>query len=190
MPTIRRVHPSDLFHLNLCNLDSLTENYNLEFYLTYLMKWPSLFQCIEEHGKIVGYIMGKVESTPLSFQHSPHALPWHGHITVLTIAPQYRRLGYATLLTAALEKACNQQNTWFVDLFVRSSNTLAIEMYKKLGYSVFRRVVDYYSDDPTGRSGGKGEDAFDMRKPLDRDKERKYIREGGEEVRVGAEDVF
>ena len=55
MATIRRVRPGDLFKLNLCNLDTLTENYDLNFYLTYLMRWPSLFQCIEEHGKIVGY---------------------------------------------------------------------------------------------------------------------------------------
>jgi hypothetical protein len=55
MATVRRVRPGDLLKLNLCNLDALTENYDLNFYLTYLMKWPSLFQCIEEHGKIVGY---------------------------------------------------------------------------------------------------------------------------------------
>ncbi len=50
-----------------------------------------------------------------------------------------------------------------------------------MGYSVFRRVVDYYND---------GEDAFDMRKPLSRDGRRETVREGGEDVRVGAEDVW
>lgn len=56
MPTVRRVRPTDLLSLNLCNLDSYTENYDLTFYLTYLMKWPSLFQCVEEDGgKIVAY---------------------------------------------------------------------------------------------------------------------------------------
>ena len=56
MPIVRRVRPTDLLSLNLCNLDSYTENYDLNFYLTYLMKWPSLFQCVEEDGgKIVAY---------------------------------------------------------------------------------------------------------------------------------------
>lgn len=56
MPTVRRVRPSDLLSLNLCNLDSYTENYDLNFYLTYLMRWPSLFQCVEEDGgQIVAY---------------------------------------------------------------------------------------------------------------------------------------
>ncbi len=55
-------------------------------------------------------------------------------------------------------------------------------------YSVYRRVVDYYSDNMTGAKDT--EDAFDMRKPLDRDKDLKWIRENGEEHRVGPEDVF
>ena len=134
--------------------------------------------------------MGKLESSPPHLAQSAHALPWHGHITVLTIAPQYRRLGYARLLTQQLERACNQANAWFVDLYVRASNEAAITMYRNMGYSVFRRVVDYYSDDPTGKNMGKSEDAFDMRKPLDRDKTRKHVRENGEEHRVTADDVF
>lgn len=68
-----------------------------------------------------------------------------------------------------------------MDLFVRASNAGAQELYRKMGYSVYRRVVDYYND---------GEDAYDMRKPLSRDKGRDTVREGGEEVRVGAEDVW
>ncbi|KAK5073389.1 N-alpha-acetyltransferase 20 [Exophiala xenobiotica] len=188
MPVIRRVKPADLFHLNLCNLDPYTENYDISFYLSYLMKWPSLFFCLEENSQIVGYIIGKVEASPGYLQGSEHYLPWHGHVTALTIAPQYRRLGYARLLTRALEKACEQQNAWFVDLFVRESNTSAIKLYESLGYSVFRRVVDYYSDDIGGSM--KGEDAFDMRIPLPRDKERQHIRENGRNFRVTAEDVF
>lgn len=56
-------------------------------------------------------------------------------------------------------------------------------------YSVFRRVVGYYSDDPTGLSG-EGEDAFDMRKPLSRDKHLKHTREDGENFCVSPEDVY
>ena len=55
-------------------------------------------------------------------------------------------------------------------------------------YSVFRRVVNYYSDDPTGLSES-GEDAFDMRKPCSRDKDFQHIRENGENFRVSPEDV-
>ena len=40
--------------------------------------------------------------------------------------------------------AC-RHNGYFVDLFVRSSNKLAITMYTKLGYTTYRRVLGYYS---------------------------------------------
>lgn len=33
-------------------------------------------------------------------------------------------------------------DAWFVDLFVRCNNKRAEEMYEKLGYSVYRRVVE------------------------------------------------
>ena len=190
MPTIRRVRPPDLLSMSATNLDPFTENYDLSFYLSYLMKWPSLFQCIEEHGQIVGYIIGKVESSPAHLQKSEHYLPWHGHITALTIAPAYRRLGYGKLLSQSLEKACNQQNAWFVDLFVRESNKNAISMYESMGYSTFRVVVEYYADNLQDPNSGVGESAFDMRKPLDRDKEKKHVREDGKNFKVFPEDVF
>ena len=68
-----------------------------------------------------------------------------------------------------------------MDLFVREGNKAAIELYRRMGYSVFRRVVGYYGD---------GEDAFDMRKPLGRDKDRGTVREGGEEWRVDPGEVW
>lgn len=141
--------------------------------------------------------MGKLETAPRD-QGARDPLPWHGHITILTVAPSYRRLGYARLLTSALERTCNQSQAWFVDLYVRASNRAAIEMYKKMGYTVYRRVLMYYRDDlgaadsdheeAADRLGG--EDALDMRKPLDRDKDRKYVRENGEEFTVSPEDVY
>lgn len=55
-------------------------------------------------------------------------------------------------------------------------------------YSVFRRVVNYYSDDPSGMSES-GEDAYDMRKPCSRDKKLEHVREKGEDFLVNPEDV-
>ena len=49
---------------------------------------------------------------------------------------------------------------FFVDLFVRPSNKIAVGMYKELGYVVYRTVEGYYND----------EDAYDMRKAMPRDK--------------------
>ena len=59
-------------------------------------------------------------------------------------------------------------NANFVDLFVRSSNNRAIGMYEKLGYKVYRRVLGYYS-------GANPEDGLDMRKAMERDKDKKSM---------------
>ncbi|KAI9528345.1 N(alpha)-acetyltransferase 20, NatB catalytic subunit [Dissostichus eleginoides] len=60
---------------------------------------------------------------------------------------------------------------FFVDLFVRVSNQVAVNMYKRLGYSVYRTVIEYYS----ASNGEPDEDAYDMRKALSRDMEKKSI---------------
>lgn len=77
--------------------------------------------------------MGKVEEQPPSMRHSEHYTPWHGHITVLTVAPAWRRLGHATRLTEELERGSDINDAWFVDLYVRAGNKVAVDMYKGMG---------------------------------------------------------
>ena len=43
-----------------------------------------------------------------------------------------------------------------MDLFVRVSNQVAVSMYKQLGYSVYRTVIEYYS----ASNGDPDEDAY------------------------------
>ncbi|KAL8973170.1 MAG: hypothetical protein Q9183_000133 [Haloplaca sp. 2 TL-2023] len=140
-------------------------------------------------GQIIGYVMGKVEEDPdyLKILGDKY-LPWHGHVTCLTVSPQYRQMGLAKTLTDRLDQACEKENAWFMDLFVRVSNETAINMYRKMGYSVYRRVLGYYSDNPTGDADS--EDAFDMRKSLSRDKHLRYIRVNGEQHHILPEDIF
>jgi N-terminal acetyltransferase B complex catalytic subunit len=58
MSSIERMSPLDLLNLNQTNLDPLTENYDLGFYLNYLNKWPSLFSTVTDRDAgIVGYSM-------------------------------------------------------------------------------------------------------------------------------------
>lgn len=69
---------------------------------------------------------------------------------------------------ADLEKISEKKRCYFVDLFVRVSNSVAINMYRLLGYTVYRTVLQYYS-------GETEEDAYDMRKALSRDPEGKSV---------------
>lgn len=167
----------DLLHINLINLDPLTENYPLDFYFDYLIRWPSLFFKSVEFDDISGYMIGKNEGK-LS------KLEWHTHISAVTINNQYRRIGLASDLCLFLEDIVNKKpdDTLFIDLFVKVTNTLALQLYQKLGYSIYRRVVGYYGKEmPLDRNNINDEiDGFDMRKSLPADKLNQTIRENGD----------
>jgi N-terminal acetyltransferase B complex catalytic subunit len=103
-------------------------------------------------------LTGKVEG---------HKKLWHGHVTAVTVSPEYRRLGVASNLMAFLEEVSQElYNAYFVDLFVRVSNQLAQVMYNALQYDVYRQVLGYYSGE---------EDAYDMRKALRRDVKKESV---------------
>jgi len=124
-----------------------------------MAKWPDYNSVAQAPtGQLMGYIMGKAEG---------HGENWHGHVTAVTIAAEYRKIGLARKLMAILEEVSEKTyNGYFVDLFVRHSNNVAISMYKRFGYSVYRQVIGYYSGE---------EDALDMRKALPRDVQKKSI---------------
>eukprot|EP00941_MAST-03F_sp_MAST-3F-sp1_P001677 g1677.t1 len=132
----------------------------MPFYLEYLAKWPDYFMVnISPNGRRMAYVMGKAEGKGEDW--------WHGHVTAITVAPEYRRLGLARSLMNILETVTtNTYNGYFVDLFVRKSNGLAIKMYEQFGYAFYRRVLGYYSGE---------EDAWDMRKACSRDPEKKSM---------------
>ncbi|RWR77726.1 GNAT domain-containing protein [Cinnamomum micranthum f. kanehirae] len=188
MTTIRRFCCNDLLRFSPVNFDHLTETFNMSFYMTYLARWPDYFHVGEGPGnRIMGYnmyillelttasyvsaVMGKVEGQGES---------WHGHVTAVTVAPEYRRQQLAKKLMNMLEEISDKiqlgfciekrflsrDKAYFVDLFVRASNMPAIKMYEKLGYIIYRRVLRYYSGE---------EDGLDMRKALSRDVEKKSM---------------
>ncbi len=71
----------------------------------------------------------------------------------------------AATLMHYLEDVSEQKKCYFVDLFVRVSNTVAVAMYERLGYVVHRKIPKYYTGPPD-------EDAYDMRRALSRDKDK------------------
>lgn len=131
----------------------------MSFYLQYMLQWPECQQTVTSpSGTVMAYIISKAEGK---------GDLWHGHVSAVTVGPEYRRLGFASKLMNFLEDLWqNTYNCYFVDLFVRKTNTVAIEMYRAAGYIVYRTILNYY--------GGE-EDAFDMRKALARDRDKKSM---------------
>ena len=82
----------DLLGMQNCNLHNLPENYTLRYYLYHALTWPQLSYVAEdEKGRIVGYILGKMEEEPAD------GIP-HGHVTSISVLRSYRRLGLANKL--------------------------------------------------------------------------------------------
>ncbi|EEA07870.1 N-acetyltransferase 5, putative [Cryptosporidium muris RN66] len=146
--TYRPMKITDIFKFNRVNLDHFTETYNVSYYGDYLSIWPELCViCEAPDQSIVGYLIAKVEGEDKQ---------WHGHVTALSVAPEYRRYGIARKLMNYLEEVSTYLGCNFVDLYVRPSNTAAVSFYRKLGYIIHKQVTNYYTD----------EDGYDMRKPI------------------------
>ncbi|KAG6829874.1 N(alpha)-acetyltransferase 20, NatB catalytic subunit [Tricholoma furcatifolium] len=182
MSVLRPFRATDMFKFNNINLDIWTETYGIGFYLHYLSRWPDLC-CVQEAptGRMMGYVLGKAEGSREE---------WHGHVTAITVAPEYRRLGLARKMMNLLELVSDEiYRGFFVDLYVRCANSVAIDMYEGMGYSVYRRVREYYGNIGFGKNSKDEEDAFDMRKPLSRDPKRLSVRDNGRDVHVRANEV-
>lgn len=121
MTTVRRFTCDDLFSFNHINMDVWTETvcftlfsvpiwrlllslciyvhvqYNLGFYYDYMARWPEYFSILTspQNHEPMGYMIGKAEG---------EGKLWHGHVSAVTVAPDYRRLGMAKKLMEKLER--------------------------------------------------------------------------------------
>eukprot|EP00792_Barthelona_sp_PAP020_P010307 TRINITY_DN3653_c0_g1_i1.p1 TRINITY_DN3653_c0_g1~~TRINITY_DN3653_c0_g1_i1.p1 ORF type:complete len:174 (+),score=44.44 TRINITY_DN3653_c0_g1_i1:31-552(+) len=163
---IRPFQTEDFFRFNKVNFDPFTETYSLSFYNYYFSRWPDFsWTCLSDSGEIMGYLIGKIEGDDELY---------HGHVSAVTVAPEYRRLGVASKLMKYIENATEKNKGYFVDLFVKTSNVQAIDFYKKLGYVVYRKVLNYYNDTK--------EDAFDMRKSTCHDSTQERMKPLGRDI--------
>lgn len=140
------------------NLLCLPENYQFKYYIYHYLSWPSLLHVAEEHnGKIVGYVLAKLEDEDVG------ATITQGHITSISVLRTYRRLGVASKL---MSHALNMMQEYFdadlVSLHVRVSNRPALHLYKNtLGFEVMGIEKEYYADK---------EDAYKMKKYFKKEK--------------------
>ncbi|GER45358.1 N-acetyltransferase [Striga asiatica] len=168
MVCIRKATVDDLLAMQECNLFCLPENYQMKYYLYHILSWPQLLYVAEDYnGKIVGYVLAKMEE---------ESTECHGHITSLAVLRTHRKLGLATKLMTAAQNAMEQNageesslgisftlltqvyRAEYVSLHVRKSNKAAFNLYTgTLGYKIHDVEAKYYAD---------GEDAYDMRKQL------------------------
>lgn len=149
---IRNAAPRDLMNMQHCNLLCLPENYQMKYYFYHGLSWPQLSYIAEdEDGKIVGYILAKMEEDSED--------PPHGHITSLAVKRSHRRLGLAQKLMDQASRAMIENfGAKYVSLHVRKSNRAALHLYSDtLNFQVSEVEPKYYAD---------GEDAYAMKRDL------------------------
>ncbi|GAB1289873.1 N-alpha-acetyltransferase 11 [Apodemus speciosus] len=149
---IRNARPDDLMNMQHCNLLCLPENYQMKYYFYHGLSWPQLSYIAEdEDGKIVGYVLAKMEE-------DPDDVP-HGHITSLAVKRSHRRLGLAQKLMDQASRAMIENfGAKYVSLHVRKSNRAALHLYSNtLNFQVSEVEPKYYAD---------GEDAYAMKRDL------------------------
>ncbi|KAL1789407.1 N-alpha-acetyltransferase 11 [Sigmodon hispidus] len=149
---IRNARPDDLMNMQHCNLLCLPENYQMKYYFYHGLSWPQLSYIAEdEDGKIVGYVLAKMEE-------DPDDVP-HGHITSLAVKRSHRRLGLAQKLMDQASRAMIENfSAKYVSLHVRKSNRAALHLYANtLNFQVSEVEPKYYAD---------GEDAYAMKRDL------------------------
>lgn len=150
MVSIRPATIDDLLHMQNTNLWCLPENYNLKYYYYHILSWPQLLQVAEDHkGKVVGYVLAKMEDEDTPNQH--------GHITSLSVLRTHRKCGLATgLMTSSHSRMIEAFDADHVCLHVRETNHAAFHLYSQtLKYEINDVEKGYYAD---------GENAYDMRK--------------------------
>jgi len=153
MVSIRVAKPEDLMNMQHCNLLCLPENYQMKYYFYHGLSWPQLsFVAEESRGKIVGYVLAKMEE-------ESDEVP-HGHITSLAVQRSHRRLGIAQKLMDQASRAMIECfNAKYVSLHVRKSNRAALNLYTTtLKFKISEIEPKYYAD---------GEDAYAMRRDLE-----------------------
>ena len=148
----RTVTEKDILSVMDINRICLPENYTYGFFEELAKNYPKSFWVAVHSGRIVGYVMCRVERifSKLDFLKVKRA----GHIVSVAVLPEYRRRGIAeelmrrSLKALKFEYGCDEAY-----LEVRVSNLPAIELYRKLGFQEREILRRYYAD---------GEDAILM----------------------------
>ncbi|MHA1195727.1 MAG: GNAT family N-acetyltransferase [Promethearchaeota archaeon] len=153
---IRKCTEEDLDGVMQVNLNELPEDYPYFFYKSLLDNFGDAFLvACDQEGKVVGYIMWRVEKVPSVDEFKIYK---KGHLVSIAVSKDYRRLGIATTLLTMSMKEIKKYGIDEYVLEVRVSNTPAISLYKKFNFSIHSIKYAYYRD---------GENAYYMIRKAD-----------------------
>jgi ribosomal-protein-alanine N-acetyltransferase len=152
---LRKFVPDDLQSVMQINRVCLPENYTDFFFIDLHQRFPETFIVVEENGKVMGYIMCRIEVGLSNYGFG--GLIRKGHVVSIAVLPESRRKGVAQAVINRALEGMQYYKAKQCFLEVRVTNEAGISLYKKLGFEITRTINGYYSD---------GEDAYVMTKRL------------------------
>jgi ribosomal-protein-alanine N-acetyltransferase len=148
---LRRCELGDIIPVMEINLRTLPEHYSDYFYESLLEELPEAFIVAEISGKIVGYIMCKLEHGFSNFKKLGFVKK--GHVVSVAVIDGHRNKGIGSVLVEEAIKGVKIRECSEMYLEVRCSNNDAVRLYENLEFSITQRLKAYYRD---------GEDAYVM----------------------------
>ena len=148
---LRRCELGDIIPVMEINLSTLPEHYSDYFYESLLEELPEAFIVAEISGKVIGYIMCKMEHGFSNFKKLGFVKK--GHVVSIAVMNEYRSKGFGSAIVNVAINGVKIRQCSELYLEVRCSNNEAVRLYEKLGFSIIQRLKAYYRD---------GEDAYVM----------------------------
>ena len=153
--SLRTFTPADVEAVVSINRACLPENYAPYFFLDTFNSSPQTFIVAESQGRVVGYIMCRIEHGFSDVRKLHFAKK--GHIISVAVLPEFRRMTIGRGLVESALLALSNLTADECFLEVRVTNDPAIELYGKLGFQVTRTIARYYYD---------GSDAYVMTRQI------------------------
>ena len=148
---LRRCELGDIIPVMEINLSTLPEHYSDYFYESLLEELPEAFIVAEISGKVIGYIMCKMEHGFSNFKKLGFVKK--GHVVSIAVMDEHRGKGFGSAIVNEGINGVKIRQCSELYLEVRCSNNDAVRLYEKLGFSINQRLKTYYRD---------GEDAYLM----------------------------
>jgi ribosomal-protein-alanine N-acetyltransferase len=136
-------------------LDDLDRVYRIEREL-FTNPWPQVFFENDLVSKETVAFVVEVKDTVIGYSLAT-CIEGKFHVTNIAVDKNYQRQGIATHLMQKLEDVAVEKKCYSAYLEVRPDNEAAINLYRKLGYSLTHIRKHYYIDD---------DDAYVMQKEL------------------------
>ena len=141
---IRLCNSDDIPEVIKVNMLTLPEHYSDYFYYEILNEHPQTFIVAELEGKIVGYIMCRIE---YGLSHLRRfGLARKGHIISVATLSEHRAKGVGSRMIEHALEEMRKSTCKEAYLEVRISNDSAVKLYEKIGLRVANTLQSYYKD--------------------------------------------